>query len=79
MAHSTLARPEADLSAVLNSFISRIVSKPQLGLCCHEDVIFHGSTGEEIEVFSCTRAATVHDLVSDEEYCAAHFAEVSRG
>jgi hypothetical protein len=77
MAHSTLARP-SDLSPVLSLFIERILAKPQLGACCFETVIPHGSTGEEDEVFPCTSSATVHDLATDQEYCAGHFAEVNR-
>ena len=79
MAHSTLARPEVELSQVLNSFVQRILDKPQLGLCCFETVISSGETREADQSFFCYSAATVHDLASDQEYCARHFAEVSRG
>lgn len=77
MAHSTLARPEAELSAVLNLFIERILAKPVLGQCCHVRTVFHGPTGEDVEEFPCVDRATVHDLQSDEGLCAAHFRTVS--
>jgi hypothetical protein len=78
VAHSTLARPEADLSAVLSSFIDRILNKPVLGTCCYvRSVVSRDATGQDAEVFTCGDPAIVHDLASDEEYCAAHFRAVS--
>jgi len=77
MSASTLARPESDLSLVLNSFIERILAKPVLGNCCYVRVHSHGFTGEDAEIFECGDPAIVHDLVSDEEYCSAHFRAVA--
>lgn len=77
MALQTLARPESDLAQVLNCFIERILNKPVLGTCCYVRVHSHGFTGEDAEIFECGEAAIVHDLTSDEEYCAAHFRAVS--
>ncbi len=77
MSASTLARPELQLSQVLNSFIQRILDKPVLGQCCYVRVHSHGFTGEDAEIFECTEAAIVHDLASDQEYCPAHFRALS--
>ena len=77
MAFQTLARPEADLSAVLNLFIERILDKPVLGNCCYVRTVFHGPTGEDVEEFPCGDPATVHDLESEEDFCGAHFRSVS--
>ena len=77
MAFQTLARPELQLSQVLNSFIERILDKPVLGQCCYVRVHSHGFTGEDAEIFECGDPAVVHDLQSDQEYCPAHFRAVS--
>jgi hypothetical protein len=74
MAHSTLARPESDLSLVLNSFITRIVNKPVLGRCSF--VSPESSRGACDGGHECGVKATVHDLQSDREFCAGHFRAV---
>jgi len=51
----------------LDQLVDRILAKPKLGSCCHE------TNGEP-----CSKAAIVHALESDQEFCAKHFGMVSR-
>jgi hypothetical protein len=74
MAFETLARPEADLSAVLSSFIEKILHKPVLGRCSF--VSPESSRGACDGGHECGVKATVHDLESDREFCAGHFRAV---
>ena len=83
MAHSTLSvlahpRFPQQFEAAFQQFVTRI-RREVLGSCCHEIRVSHGSTGEFDESFPCRNLATVHHLDSDQEYCAKHFLEGSRG
>lgn len=73
MAHSTLPSlahsefPQVFTEAI-DFMVARISAHPQLGDCDYE-------TPE----FVCRNRATVHNLATEQEFCAQHFAKVSRG
>jgi hypothetical protein len=63
-------------SSAIDQMVARIAAKPELALCAYEERI--GSYNDHNSEL-CHRLAVVHDLESDLDFCARHFAEVARG
>jgi hypothetical protein len=76
VAHTTLAvlSCPAFPQAVIDAALDRILAIPKLGTCCYESPETSWGAGDGVP---CTQTAIVHDLASELEFCAAHFARVS--
>jgi hypothetical protein len=78
MAHSTLpvfSHPHFPqvFNRTIDQAVRRLLARPQLGVCCYEspETLPGACDGQP-----CYRAAIVHDLATDQEFCARHFAAV---
>ena len=60
----------------LQSRVERVVRESQLSPCCYESPESRPGAADSLP---CSQTATVHHLASEQEFCAKHFREVSRG
>jgi hypothetical protein len=66
-----------DFISAFEQMIRRIAAKPRLGTCSWQSP--ESSSGACNGGHPCSKAAVVHDLASDQEFCARHFREISLG
>jgi len=69
---------DAAIDHALGRMVERVLARhmPELGCCQYESPESYGGACDSEP---CRALATVHHLASEQEFCLAHFLEVSRG
>jgi len=77
---TTLTRSEFPqvLAQALNQEVTRVnrVVEAHLSICCY---VSAESRWRACDAVECRQIATIHDIATEQEYCAAHYRDVQRG